>query len=78
MQMGLASFFIEFLTKPGDLVLDPFGGSNTTGYTAECLKRRWISVEARMEYGLGSKGRFEGDKEETTKSGSKGRKYAAA
>jgi len=29
MQMGLATFFIQFLTKPGDLVFDPFGGSNT-------------------------------------------------
>jgi site-specific DNA-methyltransferase (cytosine-N4-specific) len=58
MQMGLAAFFIEFLTEPGDLVLDPFGGSNTTGYAAEILGRKWLSVEAREEYALGSKGRF--------------------
>jgi site-specific DNA-methyltransferase (cytosine-N4-specific) len=68
MQMGLASFFIEFLTKPGDLVLDPFGGSNTTGYAAEMLNRKWISVEASEEYALGSKGRFEGEKETKSKS----------
>jgi len=61
MQMGLAGFFIEFLTEPGDLVLDPFGGSNTTGYAAETLERRWLSVEASEEYALGSKGRFEGE-----------------
>jgi DNA modification methylase len=78
MQMGLASFFIAFLTEPGDLVLDPFGGSNTTGYAAESLKRRWISVEASMEYALGLKGRFVDDKEEATKSGLKARKHAAA
>ena len=78
MQMGLAGFFIEFLTEPGDLILDPFGGSNTTGYAAETLKRRWISVEASMEYALGSKGRFEADKEETAKRVLKGRKNAAA
>ena len=48
MQMGLASFFIEFLTNHGDLVLDPFGGSNTTGFAAETLKRQWIAVEASM------------------------------
>lgn len=59
MQMGLATFFIQFLTKPGDIVFDPFGGSNTSGYAAENLKRRWISVEAREEYALGSKGRFD-------------------
>ncbi|MEP9387251.1 site-specific DNA-methyltransferase [Mesorhizobium sp. KR9-304] len=58
MQMGLASFFIEFLTEPGDLILDPFGGSNTTGYAAESLKRRWLSVEASADYALGSRGRF--------------------
>jgi hypothetical protein len=27
----LPRFFIRFLTDPGDLVLDPFAGSNTTG-----------------------------------------------
>lgn len=64
MQMGLASFFIEFLSEPDDLVVDPFGGSNTTGYTAEMLKRRWLSVEANAEYAMGSKGRFEDEIEE--------------
>jgi site-specific DNA-methyltransferase (cytosine-N4-specific) len=41
MPIGLAQFFIKFLTDEGDLVLDPFGGSNTTGAAAETLKRRW-------------------------------------
>ena len=58
MQMGLASFFIQFLTEPGDVVLDPFGGSNTTGFAAESLRRKWISIEASKEYALGSRGRF--------------------
>jgi DNA modification methylase len=58
MQMGLAAFFIQFLTKHGDLVFDPFGGSNTSGYAAESLNRRWISVEASEVYARGSKGRF--------------------
>ncbi len=34
MPSGLAEFFIKFLTRPGDLVLDPFAGSNTTGAVA--------------------------------------------
>lgn len=59
MPAGLASFFIQFLTDPGDLVLDPFGGSNTTGYIAELLGRRWVSIEAKEEYGEQSKIRFE-------------------
>lgn len=78
MQMGLASFFIEFLTQRGDLVLDPFGGSNTTGYAAEMLKREWISIEASKEYALGSKGRFESEKEEVKNKVIKGRRHAAA
>lgn len=58
MPYELVEFFIKFLTDEGDLVLDPFGGSNTTGYLAEHLKRRWIVSEAKQEYLLGSKGRF--------------------
>jgi DNA modification methylase len=58
MQSGLATFFVKFLTKKGDLVVDPFAGSNTTGAAAEKLKRRWLSVEANAEYAEGSKGRF--------------------
>lgn len=46
MPTGLPDFFIRFLTKPRGLVLDPFAGSNTTGATAERLRRRWISIEA--------------------------------
>lgn len=58
MQMGLASFFIQFLTDKGDRVFDPFGGSNTTGYAAEELGRRWLSIDANSEYARGSRGRF--------------------
>lgn len=36
---GLVSFFVQFLTDPGDIVFDPFSGSNTTGYIAEKLKK---------------------------------------
>jgi DNA modification methylase len=59
MPSGLASFFIQFLTSPGDLVLDPFAGSNTTGFSAECLGRRWIAVEVRKEYVRQSRIRFQ-------------------
>lgn len=54
----VAAFFIKFLTEPGDLVLDPFGGSNTTGAVAEELGRKWLSIECDSQYVLGSKGRF--------------------
>ena len=58
MQSSLSAFFIEFLTDKDDLVLDPFGGSNTTGSVAESLERNWISVEAERSYVDGSRGRF--------------------
>lgn len=55
---SLAEFFINFLTDPGDTVLDPFAGSNTTGCIAENLNRKWISIEANKEYIQGSIARF--------------------
>lgn len=58
MPISLADFFINFLTEKNDLVLDPFGGSCTTGKSAEALKRKWICVEQRKEYLQGAKGRF--------------------
>ena len=60
MPSGLAEFFIKFLTKPDMLVLDPFGGSNTTAAAAEKLGRRWIVVEPNDDYISGSRGRFNG------------------
>lgn len=54
----IPSFFIKFLTDAGDLVFDPFAGSNTTGWVAERLERKWISVEIKKPYINGSKGRF--------------------
>jgi len=56
---ALPEFFINFLTEPGDLVLDPFGGSNVTGAAAESLGRQWITMELDPEYVKASKFRFE-------------------
>ena len=50
MSGGLVNFFIEFLTDENDLVLDPFSGSNTSGYCAEKLNRNWISFEIMEGY----------------------------
>lgn len=45
----LAPIMLERLvamsTNSGDLVLDPFGGSGTTYYAAEKLRRRWVGFE---------------------------------
>nr|MDQ2696687.1 site-specific DNA-methyltransferase [Pseudomonadota bacterium] len=42
-------------------VFDPFGGSNTTGFIAEKLGRRWFISEISEEYLQGSKFRFVDD-----------------
>jgi site-specific DNA-methyltransferase (cytosine-N4-specific) len=54
----LPEFFIKFLTEPGDLVVDIFGGSNTTGSVAETLDRQWLSFELEREYVAASVLRF--------------------
>jgi len=59
MQAGLVSFFMEFLTDEGDLIFDPFAGSNTTGSVAEKLKRKWIATEINEDYAHDSIIRFE-------------------
>lgn len=52
-------FFIDYLTDEGDMVLDPFAGSNTTGQAAELSKRQWISFELDESYLSGSVYRFQ-------------------
>ena len=37
-------------TKPGDVVLDPFFGTGTTGAVAKRLGRRWIGIERETVY----------------------------
>jgi site-specific DNA-methyltransferase (cytosine-N4-specific) len=55
---GIPEFFIRFLTRPRDLVLDPFAGSNVTGQVAESLQRHWLSIEIDADYVAGSRLRF--------------------
>ena len=57
--VGFSDFFIKFLTDENDVVLDPFAGSNTTGFSAETLKRKWISMELSEDYLKGSIYRFD-------------------
>lgn len=63
-------FFIKFLTEPGQLVLDPFAGSNVTGHVAEQLGRRWLAVELNDEYVAGSRMRFVDGPLKSARSGS--------
>ncbi len=56
---ALPEFFVRLLTDDGDVVLDPFAGSNTAGAVAERLGRRWLAIDSVEAYLEGSKFRFE-------------------
>lgn len=56
----LPQHFIRMLTAPGDLVLDIFAGSNTTGQVAEAEGRRWLAFELSPEFVAASAFRFIG------------------
>jgi DNA modification methylase len=55
----LPEFFIRFLTRDGQLVVDPFAGSNVTGQVAQRLGRKWLSVEINGDYVESSRLRFD-------------------
>lgn len=50
MPLDLAMRCIKAGTKPGDMVLDPFGGSGTTAQAAECCGRRWLLFDVNPKY----------------------------
>lgn len=47
---ALPEFFIQFLTEPGDLVVDLFSGAGKVAVAAERLKRRWLVSEIILEF----------------------------
>lgn len=53
MPIGLAKFLIEFLTEPGQMVAEPFGGDLNVGAAAELTGRRWIATEMMAEHVAG-------------------------
>jgi DNA modification methylase len=50
MPLALAIFLVQYLSRPGDLVIDCFGGKLTTAKACEMLGRRWITSELMAEY----------------------------
>jgi DNA modification methylase len=57
--LALPTFFINLLTLPGQMVVDPFGGTGTTGLAAEKLGRRWWLTELDLKYASNVPERFE-------------------
>ncbi len=55
----IPEFFVRLLTEPGDLVADPFAGSNVTGKVASSLRRKWASFELHRFYLEPSIARFD-------------------
>ena len=43
--LALPAFFIKLMTRPDQLVMDPFAGTCTTAVAAESLARRWLVTE---------------------------------
>lgn len=58
--LALAMFLVRYLSRPGDLVVDPFGGTMTTAKACEVLGRLWLSCELMAEYVMSGRYRFEG------------------
>ena len=50
MPQGLADFFVKYGSSEGQLVLDPFMGSGTTGIAAALLGRDYVGYELSPKY----------------------------
>jgi DNA modification methylase len=48
--IGLPDFFIKLFSKEGDNILDPFGGSGTTGLAAVMNNRNVVLIDTKKEY----------------------------
>jgi len=46
----LFSYFLTLGSRPGDIVIDPFGGSGTMGVAAELLERNYILFEMQRDF----------------------------
>ena len=61
--MALLERIILASTNEGDLILDPFNGSGTTGIVAHMLNRRYIGIDNVQEYLDLTIRRYESEKE---------------
>ena len=59
--VSLPSLFIKLFTLPGDVVLDPFMGSGTTGLAAKRLDRNFVGIELEPEFAQLAANRIEND-----------------
>lgn len=57
--LALPKFFVNLLTAPGQMVVDPFAGTGTTGLAAEQLGRHWLAIELDPKYAAVIPSRFQ-------------------
>ena len=60
--LKLMSYLITLGSRPGDIILDPYGGSGTTGIAAYQLNRDFILFESEPEYHEIAKARLKNEK----------------
>ncbi|MBI5390063.1 site-specific DNA-methyltransferase [Candidatus Woesearchaeota archaeon] len=48
--LALPAWFIKTFTQPGDVVLDPFAGSGTTGVACKQLGRNYVLIDTVPDY----------------------------
>ncbi|MCG9576129.1 site-specific DNA-methyltransferase [Vibrio tubiashii] len=46
----LVEVLVKFLSRPGDLVVDIFGGTGTVGQVCEDHSRKWVVIEKMKQY----------------------------
>ncbi len=60
----LMSYLITMFSREGDVVVDPFMGSGTTGMAAKLLDRKFIGIDLEQKYCQIAKKRIEGLQDE--------------
>ena len=60
MPYRLAEILVRWLSRPGDLVVDPFGGRLTTAAAAERTGRNWLACDSQWDYLAQAVTRFPG------------------
>jgi DNA modification methylase len=48
--LPLADWWVRYISKPGDIILDPFTGSGTVGVAALHHERHFLGIEKEAEY----------------------------